>query len=785
MLALGRKTAIEKLGSFGWKTKLDVLKYTASKILPDRNRTEIHDTSASMKASQVLTQYERGRRDFKRVNLRGQSFVGKDLSGADFSEADIRGANFSRANLTGTKFAGAKAGVQRRWVAVQSMLALVMFICSGLLATIPGIIIFVVIDAGDDLAQKLAFSIPITMLLITTYVAILRQGFTVRAVNSIAIVGTVLETVTVATFVVFFFLAKFLVSKAGESLGSVIATVFTAVLTVPLAAVFTVVATLVLFVAGSAAIAIVLAAVFSVTFAITLAFSAVFAVAGVFASVGAGAGVLAIGGAIAFFSVSDAGFTEAVAVGVAVIVAFAFPIVILSLYVAWRAMKGDEKFAIVRLFAVFFGSLGGTRFYRATLTDANFTGATLKSCNFRNATLLRTCWKNAQKLDRVRSGNTPLANPAVRQLLITGSGYNQSYIGANLHGANLTGADLQHANLKRADLSHATLHQANLKSANLTETLAIGTDFTAAYLTGACLEAWNLDSTTQLAGVDCQYVFLLEAENDKGSRERRPHDPDRVFQPGDFEKLYQKMMNVVQILLRNGIDKEAFKDAFQKLMEEYPDLTCDSIQGIERKGKDFLLTVQIPETADKSQVERLFHEAYEAKLSAAKAVGELEAEKRRSQDMKDIVLALAENSSADIKVEQTSHNQTITENQIMNANNPTTKNTEVEMTFQKEVTGVAGKVMGNQNVHAKQTLAESAVEIQQLLQILDRSYPSNIPADTQAEIDVAVKGIAKNPALKERVVGALKAGGIEALKELTENPYVNILLAAYEGWQSP
>ncbi|QYX30713.1 hypothetical protein [Sphaerospermopsis torques-reginae] len=103
----------------------------------------------------------------------------------------------------------------------------------------------------------------------------------------------------------------------------------------------------------------------------------------------------------------------------------------------------------------------------------------------------------------------------------------------------------------------------------------------------------------------------------------------------------------------------------------------------------------------------------------------------------------------------------------------------------KEATGVAGKVMGNQIVNPKQNLAESASEIQQLLQILNQSYPADIPTDTQAEIEVAVKGINKNPELKERVIGALKAGGIEAIKELTDNIYVNVLIAAYDGWKNP
>ncbi|MGK7872375.1 MAG: hypothetical protein AB4426_03385 [Xenococcaceae cyanobacterium] len=48
-------------------------------------------------------------------------------------------------------------------------------------------------------------------------------------------------------------------------------------------------------------------------------------------------------------------------------------------------------------------------------------------------------------------------------------------------------------------------------------------------------------------------------------------------------------MRIVHILLRNGVHPEAFRQAFQKLMESNPEISYDSIQAVEKKGNDVLV----------------------------------------------------------------------------------------------------------------------------------------------------------------------------------------------------
>ena len=84
----------------------------------------------------------------------------------------------------------------------------------------------------------------------------------------------------------------------------------------------------------------------------------------------------------------------------------------------------------------------------------------------------------------------------------------------------------------------------------------------------------------------------------------------------------------------------------------------------------------------------------------------------------------------------------------------------------------------NQGSERKQTLAEAAVEIQQLLMQLEKSNPN-----ATEEQKVAYVNDETPPALKSRVASALKAGSISAVDTLLDNsPFSNLAKAIVEGW---
>lgn len=96
---------------------------------------------------------------------------------------------------------------------------------------------------------------------------------------------------------------------------------------------------------------------------------------------------------------------------------------------------------------------------------------------------------------------------------------------------------------------------------------------------------------------------------------------------------------------------------------------------------------------------------------------------------------------------------------------------------------IVGSNITNNTTEQKQNLAEAAAEIQQLLTQLEKTNPTTTSAQKMAVVAQVVDEIEKNPTLKARVVGALRSGGTEALKEALDHPFVNIFIAAVEGWK--
>nr|WP_242036794.1 pentapeptide repeat-containing protein [Leptolyngbya sp. FACHB-321] len=414
-----------------------------------------------------------------------------------------------------------------------------------------------------------------------------------------------------------------------------------------------------------------------------------------------------------------------------------------------------------------------TNFSQAYLYKANLILADLREANFFEADLSRASLQSSQLF---------MANLASTQL-------DQARLSeANLFMSILVGADLS-----GASLSYSNLSRADLTGAILIATEALATDFTEAIFTEACLQDWNINSETKLEKAECDYIYLRvdwyeEDEEIKGNFfERRPSNPNQKFAQGEFTKLLQKALSTVDLIFRNGVDWAALLISLEKLRVEAEGAEL-SIHAIENKNDGaFVVRVNVPPDADKATVEiRLKHE-YELAL---KVLGEKYRYELKAKDI-EIESYRRENTNI-MRLAEWAINRPINVQAIATAESRLMSETFNTDLRGANITNYANKLQDNARQQAilhnyapkqRQTLAEAAAEIQQLLEQLSQSYPTTTQTEKMALVTKAVEAIEKNPTLKARVVGALKAGGIETLKELIDNPLVNVLLAALEGWQ--
>ncbi|MDY6786216.1 MAG: hypothetical protein SW833_27330 [Cyanobacteriota bacterium] len=93
------------------------------------------------------------------------------------------------------------------------------------------------------------------------------------------------------------------------------------------------------------------------------------------------------------------------------------------------------------------------------------------------------------------------------------------------------------------------------------------------------------------------------------------------------------------------------------------------------------------------------------------------------------------------------------------------------------------KVAGVINEAEEQNLTQAAAEIQQLLEQLEQSYPTNTTAGRMQIAAEAFSQIESNPTLSSRILSALKAGGISAFEQLLNHPAASFVIGALNDWQ--
>ncbi|MGD1807886.1 pentapeptide repeat-containing protein [Dapis sp. BLCC M126] len=516
----------------------------------------------------------------QRKNYQGRSFKNQDLTNQDFSYVDIRGANFTGANLTGANFNYALAGLTKSQVIRLFILVVILSIVAAMAAYVASYIpIKFILNQANQ-------SIPI-------YISIV-----LLIAQELGSIGLLVVTIN---------------QGIQKAIGYLFPVISLMIITIPILAVFGVpehqVIEWFIFFGGCLGFLGIFVLIFSLNLAVVLAeiVSGKWLANRVFV----GTFALSIAGIITkILHDYDRDNMTLWWVVIILAIAISLTLILIAQYLAKKILAEDKNNLFLLRLAVGIGTLGGTNFKGANLTDADFSHAILKSTNFLFANATRTLWRQTKYLKFARVEGTILEDIKVRELLITGWGKDQDYKGANLRGANLAFADLSNANLKLADLGEASLQAANLNNANLTEALAIGTNFTSAQMSGTCLEGWNIDHTTILDNVESKYIYLLEeAKAETDDRERRPSSG--YFQEGDFSKLFKEVLNTVDLIFRNGVDAKAFMSSFQQVQVENEGIPM-KIRGMENKGDGVVvIRVDVPPEIEKEKINREFMEFYD------------------------------------------------------------------------------------------------------------------------------------------------------------------------------
>ena len=393
-------------------------------------------------------------------------------------------------------------------------------------------------------------------------------------------------------------------------------------------------------------------------------------------------------------------------------------------------------------------NLSGANLTGVNLPEADLTDANLSNANFQKATLCKARLSQANLFEADLSG-AELEDAELWHAELRSTNFQR----ANLRSADLRGANLNIADFREADLSKAIL---------LT-TQALATDFSKAIFTGACLEDWHINRFTKLDEVVCEHFYQKFAPYPMHS-ERRP--PTGEFALGDFAKLVQDSLDTVDLIFNKGVDWKAFSYSFVNTQVENEG-TPLAIRSIENKGEGVvLIRVAVPPDADKGKIHNDFLQGYEF---AQKTLEHQFQARLEDKDKEINRLFILLNQSTQIQGEV----------QKLMADK-----SGIQQNFYGNIGNAAGNVEGDQKTvqhnyapEQKQTLAEAAAEIQQLLKQLETQGYSPEAAQQQVASDLA-KRVQSNPEAKSKLAKWGQYLGDAAANGLIGEAVVTVLKSA-------
>ena len=307
------------------------------------------------------------------------------------------------------------------------------------------------------------------------------------------------------------------------------------------------------------------------------------------------------------------------------ILAFSLPVLSLGTYLGHCTLQDDSRYKLLRNLAIQISTWHSTSFRTSDLTGANFSQAKLRFTDFRNANLTRTYWYNATFFQNNLQGN-----PTIRRLVTTLDGHGKIFDRLDLRGVNLDNADLTGASFIGADLSHATLKGANLTNAKLVKAQLYETNLSGAILTGAYIENWGISPETDLASIQCDYVYMRKPTEDDPDPCRKPDNKYEIFREGDFAAFiapiiktlatYQKQnvdprelsvsAKTLDLYHYEGIDPSATAIALQRLAEQHPEANLQIVSLEGRGDEKIRVQATVADEVDRSELSEAYSQSY-------------------------------------------------------------------------------------------------------------------------------------------------------------------------------